>query len=116
MVDVYAKKLVKKMHNFAPDFAINTCYRSVKIKNINAYTYKPKTEIMDTANCIYHFQCDCDSNYIGQSKRKVKVRIGEHFKGEAISDHIKYCKVYKSNLKYFKKPTDENVTVEQLWK
>ena len=60
MVDVYAKKLSKKMHNFAPDFAINTCYRGVKIKKIYAYTYKPKTEIMDTANCIYHFQCDYD--------------------------------------------------------
>ena len=44
MVDVHAKKMVKKMHNFAPDFAINICFRSVKMKNIYAYTYKPKTE------------------------------------------------------------------------
>ena len=46
----------------------------------------------------------------------VKVRIREQFKREAISDHIKYCKMYKSKFKFFKKPTDENVTVEQLRK
>jgi hypothetical protein len=57
-----------------------------------------------------------DYNYIGESKRKVKVRIGEHFKGEAITDHIKYCKVYKSKYKFFKKTTHEIVTVEQLRK
>ena len=31
MVDIIAKKLVKKMKNFAPDLSINTCYRSIKI-------------------------------------------------------------------------------------
>ena len=33
---------------------------------------------------------------------------------ESISNHIKYCKAYKSKYKFFKKPSDPNVTVEQL--
>ena len=78
MVDTLAKKLVIKMKNFAPDFAINTCFRSIKITNIYSYTHKPKSDILDTPNCVYHFQCECSENYIGQSKRKLNVRIGEH--------------------------------------
>ena len=65
-------------------------------------SFKPKTEKYYTANCIYHFRCDCNSDYIGQNKRKVKIRISEHFKNEPISDHIKYCKNYKSKFKFSK--------------
>ena len=100
------------MHNFAPDFAINTCFRSVKISNIYSYTFLPKTEIYDTANCIYHFKCDCNSHYIGQSKRKVKIRIDEHFDNEAIHNYINIVKFTKAN--FFKKLSDEHVTVKQL--
>ena len=57
MVDTLAKKLVIEMKNFAPDFAINTCFRSIKITNIYSYTHKPKSDIIDTPNCVYHFQC-----------------------------------------------------------
>ena len=97
MVDIIAKKLVKKMKNFAPDFSINTCYRSIKISNIYSYTFKPKIELMETANCIYHFQCECASNYIGQSKRRLRVRAGEHqqkCRKTSIYGHIISCKRY----------------------
>ena len=101
MVDIIAKKLVKKMKNFAPDFSINTCYRSIKISNIYSYTLKPKIELMETANCIYHFQCECASNYIGQSKRRLKVRAGVHqqkSRKTSIYSHIDGCKEYKKKM------------------
>ena len=114
-----------------------TRFCSIKISDSYTYAFEPKTEIYNTANCVYHFQCDCDSDYIGQTKRKLKIRIGEHFDqaskrdkprgiegdrnviwmkndNESISSHIKYCKAYKSKYKFFKKPSDPNVTVEQL--
>ena len=118
MVDIIAKKLVKKMKNFAPDFSINTCYRSIKISNIYSYTFKPKIELMETANCIYHFQCECASNYIGQSKRRLRVRAGEHqqkCRKTSIYSHIIGCKEYKKKLNIFKKPNkDANLTNKQL--
>ena len=117
MVDTLAKKLVIKMKNFAPDFAINTCFRSIKITNIYSYTHKPKSDILDTPNCVYHFQCECSENYIGQSKRKLNVRVGEHqqdCRKTAICEHIKNCKTYKSKFKHFKKPNnDPNLSEKQ---
>ena len=107
MVDTLAKKLVRKMKNFAPDFAINTCFRSIKISNIYSYTFKPKAEIPETPDCIYHFQCECSEDYIGQSKRKLIVRVREHqqkSRKTAIWSHIQSCNAYKSKFKFFKQP------------
>ena len=118
MVDTLAKKLVRKMKNFAPDFAINTCFRSIKISNIYSYTFKPKAEIPETPDCIYHFQCECSEDYIGQSKRKLIVRVREHqqkSRKTAIWSHIQSCNAYKSKFKFFKKPnTDPNISEKQL--
>ena len=118
MVDIIAKKLVRKMKNFAPDFNINTCYRSIKISNIYSYTFKPKNELMETANCVYCFECECSAKYIGQSKRLLKVRVGEHqqkARESSIYGHIIDCKEYKKKFRIFKKQNnDQNVTVKQL--
>ena len=48
-----------------------------------------------------------------------KVRKGDilrkiYFDNEAIHKNIKYCKIYKSKFKFFKKSSDGHVTVEQL--
>jgi hypothetical protein len=73
---------------------------------------------METANCIYHFQCECSSNYIGQSKRGLKVRAGEHqqpSRKTSICSHIIRCKEYKKKFNIFKKPNnDKNLTGKQF--
>ena len=93
---------MKKIKNFTPDFSINTCFRSIKISNIYSCTFKPKIEKFETAYCVYHFRCNCNLDYYGQCKRKLKVRIREHNQPSRKSSiwlHISSCqKFYISKL------------------
>ena len=93
-------------------------FRSIKISHIYSYTFKPKAEIPETPNCIYHFQCEGSEDYIGQSKRKLIVRVREYqqkSRKTAIWSHIQSCNAYKSKFKFFKKPnTDPNISEKQL--
>ena len=117
-VDTYAKNLVKKIKKFTPDFLVNTSFRSIKISNIYSYTFKPKIDKFDTANCVYHFRCACNLDYYGQCKRQLKVRIREHqqpSRKQAICLHISKCETYKRQYKFFRQPNnDPNITVSQL--
>jgi hypothetical protein len=73
---------------------------------------------METANCVYCFECECSAKYIGQSKQFLKVRVREHqqpSRESYIYRHIIGCKDYKKKFRIFKKPNnDQNVTVKQL--
>ena len=57
------------------------------------------------------------NDYIGQNKRKLSVRVGEHqqeSRNTDICNHIKNCKTYKSKFKHFKKPNnDPNLSEKQ---
>ena len=39
-------------------------------------------------NCVYKYTCSCGKVYIGETKRRLIVRINEHAKSGAIRDHI----------------------------
>ena len=73
---------------------------------------------METANCVYCFECECSAKYIGQSKRLLKVRVREHqqpSRESSIYRHIIGCEDYKKKFTIFKKPNNgQNVTVKQL--
>ena len=58
----------------------------------------------DCTNLVYKFQCPCESFYIGETARELKVRVREHqqeSRGKAIYDHITSCKVFKNNRAKF---------------
>ena len=116
-VDILAKKLVKKMKNFAPEFAINTCFRSIKISQIYSFSFKPKTDMFQTANVVYNFQCLCASSYIGQTKKKLIIRVGQHQQASrkgAICSHIKFCPTYKNKFKYFREAQKNKLSMTEF--
>ena len=39
-------------------------------------------------NCVYKYTCACGKVYIGETKRRLAVRIAEHAKNGAIRDHV----------------------------
>ena len=39
-------------------------------------------------NCVYKYTCPCAKVYIGETKRRLAVRISEHEKKGAIIDHV----------------------------
>ena len=39
-------------------------------------------------NCVYKYACPCGKVYIGETKRRLAVRIKEHEKSGAIRDHV----------------------------
>jgi hypothetical protein len=86
--------------------------------HVYSYTFKPKIDKFDTANCVYHFRCACNLEYYGQCKRQLKVRIREHqqpSRKQAICLHISKCETYKRQYKFFRQPNnDPNITVSQL--
>ena len=67
---------------------INNCLRKLNVDVINKTTKKldsfitlgkDKLDKLDRSNVVYKINCqDCDSNYIGQSYRKLSFRLSEH--------------------------------------
>ena len=108
IVEYHAQKLINKIKSFAPDFVINSCYRSIKVSQLYGYTFKPCQDLFSTSNAVYKFTCSCNSFYIGQTKRELFHRAREHqqasyapkkFPFHGIYHHITNCVCYKSNLK-----------------
>jgi hypothetical protein len=112
-VEYHAEKLMNKMKIFAPEFIINSCYRSKKVLQLYSYTFKPSIDIFDTSNVVY--------------KRQLKHRVKEHqqasfankktpnfqqkhnnfrqkspnFQQKGIYHHISNCDCYRTNLKHY---------------
>ena len=106
IVEYHAQKLINKIKSFAPDFAINSCYRSIKVSQLYGYTFKPCQDLFSTSNAVYKFTCSCNSLYIGQTKRELFHRehqqasyAPQKFPFHGIYHHITNCVCYKSNLK-----------------
>ena len=109
-VEYHAQKLINKIKKFAPEFEINSCFRSIKVSQLYSHTFKPKLDIFDTSNAVYKFTCSCNSLYIGQTKRPLSVRAREHQQASkapkkypfyGVYHHISSCPCYKSNLKNY---------------
>ena len=67
---------------------------------------------METANCVYHFKCDCSANYIGQTKCNLK-QHQQHSRNSAIYNHIIHCPNFKKNLRIFRKPNSKQLEIEK---
>lgn len=56
-------------------------------KDIFPHNYEDRTPLLKTTNCIYQIPCkDCNSSYIGQTKRHLCTRISEHEK--SVKDNL----------------------------
>ena len=127
-VEYYAQSLINKIKKYAPEYNVNTCYRSIKVSQLYSFTYKPSIDIFSTSNVVYKFLCTCNSSYIGQTKRELHHRARDHQQASkatkkppffGIFHHISNCLCYKSNLKnyfeeYKKLPGPLKITDFQL--
>ncbi|KAG5321416.1 MOS1T transposase, partial [Pseudoatta argentina] len=66
-------KTIEEKNNFI------IAYKLMNTLNSIIKSDKDRLERMEQCNVVYKIRClDCDSSYVGQTKRKVKTRINKH--------------------------------------
>ena len=55
---------------------------------------KDKVDKMEQSGCVYQIKCDdCDSNYVGETSRRLSERISEHHRSSSpVGHHVQYNK------------------------
>ncbi|KYN21629.1 hypothetical protein ALC57_06005 [Trachymyrmex cornetzi] len=75
----YVKNFTEKFQNVYKKHNLNIAYKSINSLNKFIKTGKDKLDKMDNNNVIYRINCcNCNSSYVGQTKRKLKIMIKEH--------------------------------------
>ena len=101
--DTVIQKLLRTVKEITPQFRLNICWRTVKLQTLTTPKLKQSPPLMLRSGCIYKFTCSekCSKTYIGESKRLLNVRVGEHFqksRNTAIFQHIKSCEHFENDL------------------
>ena len=68
----------EKIRRIARKYNIKTAFRTQNTLRQQLSKTKPKNEEQESKNCIYSIPCECKRQYIGESKRPLKVRLNEH--------------------------------------
>ena len=58
---------------------------------------KPKTDKFQKSGLVYGYECPCGAKYVGETKRKLEVRIQDHnqkSRNTAVYSHIKTCQPF----------------------
>ncbi|KYN10006.1 hypothetical protein ALC57_17868, partial [Trachymyrmex cornetzi] len=75
----YVKNFTEKFQNVYRKNNLNIAYKPINSLNKFIKTSKDKLDKMDNSNVVYKINCcNCDCSYVGQTKRKLKIRIKEH--------------------------------------
>ena len=80
MVIPYVKNIAEKIRRQAHKFNVRTVFSSPDTIGRRLTRVKPPRTPLDTKNCIYSLTCGCGEKYIGETRRALKCRIGEHEK------------------------------------
>ena len=96
-IEQYICRLTRRMSNILPNFRVNIAYRTIKVTKIFSSHAKEKIDQNIMCNMVYKYLCPCSEFYIGQTKRCLQIRIGEHQRsssGSHIFSHIDSCSHY----------------------
>ncbi|KYN16156.1 hypothetical protein ALC57_11588 [Trachymyrmex cornetzi] len=75
----YVTNVSDKFRDITKDYKVNLAYFSLNKLSCFIKTHKDPISNMSKKNAVYKIKCnDCDASYVGQTKRTVKTRIGEH--------------------------------------
>ena len=97
--EVFAKRFLSKMNSFTDDqCAFIIIWRTKNIKSL----FNLKDKVDHVSNVIYHGECSCGEEYIGETDRNVKIRWKEHTKPTHNSNPSKHL--------------NENIMHEFKWK
>ena len=75
---VVASKIHKILKKYTPNFKLNIAFSTIKLESIILPRLKPRREQFLTSNVVYKFQFDCNSSYIGHTKKYFEKRIYQH--------------------------------------
>ena len=84
--------LLRITKSLTPEYSLNVCWTTEKLARFCSPRLKLGMPPVEKIGCVYEFKCPgCDKLYIGETKRRLKVRIEEHNDQKhdsAISNHI----------------------------
>ena len=94
-----AHESIKSLRRTMPqDFAkVSIAYSTSKIRSLlpsfSTNDQSPENKILLANNLVYKYTCSCSQVYIGETQRRLSIRISEHQnrKESAIHDHILVC-------------------------
>ena len=96
-IEQYICRLTYRMSNILPNFRVNVCYRTIKLTKIFSAHAKEKLHKDDMCNAVYKYLCPCNEFYIGQTKRLIQTRAGEHQRqsnNTHVYQHMSTCPTY----------------------
>jgi hypothetical protein len=85
----YVPKLSEKIRRVARKYNIKTAFKSSNTLRQQLTKVKPKNEEQASKNCVYSIKCECEGEYIGETKRPLKVRIKEHQRNTKNGETVK---------------------------
>jgi len=74
----YVPKLSEKIRRVARKYKIKTAFKSHNTIRQHLIKTKPHNDEQASKNSVYSIPCECDKEYIGETKRPLQVRIKEH--------------------------------------
>ena len=99
------KKIIKTIKNVTPLFKVNFCWQNIKMERFFSPKLKLSKPILEQNALVYKFTCDCELVDIGETKRRLKKCIEDHYRSNlnsnqntAIRQHITTCTNYKEIL------------------
>ena len=92
----YVPSTSEKIRRIARQYNIRTAFKTNNTLRSHLTKTKPKRDYQETKDCIYSIRCQCDREYIGESKRPLRVRLEEHKRNvklgytdkSRIADHV----------------------------
>ena len=85
------------MSNILPNFRVNVCYRTVKLTKTFSSHAKAKIHKNNMGDAVYKYLCPCNEFYIGETKRLLQTRAGEHqmkCRNTHVYQHMSTCPTY----------------------
>ena len=100
----FGRKLTNLVNDSFPDVNLRVMFKAPReIKSF--FRFKDLIPKMKRSSVVYKISClDCNSFYIGETKRHLHTRIQEHMndvgKGDYKSSVFEHSKIYKHNIDY----------------
>ena len=93
---VPASAIVNKIRKSLPreHSRISIAFSTQKVRDLlpRYNTCKSSDKVLSSSDLVYKYTCDCGQVYIGETKRRLAVRVVEHTKPKSnVMQHVKIC-------------------------
>ncbi|KYN12115.1 hypothetical protein ALC57_15729, partial [Trachymyrmex cornetzi] len=107
----YIKNISKKFKSITEKNNFKIAYKPMNKLNSIIKTGKDKLDKMEQCNEVYKINClNCESSYVGQTKRKIKTRLKEH-KSSTSNSNTVHNVVAQHQIKYEHKFNWDNIEI-----